>query len=163
MRVCFCGESGLERIPGTGIFLTTSRIGVPASVTTLYRHMHVLHENVVLLSIQVGEIPFVDPDKRIRIYKMPDEFWYVTGYYGYLDEIDAQNIIQSAVDQGLPVDTTDATYFVRQLIIDTSGSSRLANWRRKLFLIMHRNAWPSVWAYGLPPNRTVGVGVVIRV
>lgn len=158
-----CGESGLERIPGTGIFLTTSRIGVPASVTTLYRHMHVLHENVVLLSIQVGEIPFVDPDKRIRIYKMPDEFWYVTAYYGYLDEIDAQNIIQSAVDQGLPVDTTDATYFVRQLIIDTSGSSRLANWRRKLFLIMHRNAWPSVWAYGLPPNRTVGVGVVIRV
>lgn len=156
-------EDGPERVSGAGIFLTTSRIGVPASVTTLYRNLHVLHETVVLLSVHVEEIPFVDPAQRIRIYKMPNNFWHVTARHGYLDEVDAPALVQAAIDQGLPVDPDNATYFVRQLIIDTSGTSRMARWRRRLYLILHRNSWPAVWAFRLPPNRTVAIGIVVRI
>jgi KUP system potassium uptake protein len=156
-------EGGPERVSGAGIFLTTSRIGVPASVTALYRNLHVLHETVVLLSVHIEEIPFVAPDQRVRIYKMPNDFWHVTARHGYLDEVDAQEIIQAAIELGLPIDNDNATYFVRQLIIDTSGTSRLSRWRRRLFLILHRNSWPAVWAFGLPPNRTVAIGIVVRI
>ena len=156
-------EGGPKRIPGTGVFLTTARIGVPASLSMFHRNLKVLHETVVLLSFHVEEIPFVARDQRVRIYKMPDDFWHVTIRHGYLDEVDAPRVIKQAIEQGLPVDAETATYFVRQEIIDISGSGRMPRWRRRLFLILHRNAWPSVWAFRLPPNRTVAIGIVVRV
>ena len=156
-------EGGVERIPGTGIFLTSLRIGIPASVTTFHRNLKVLHEKVVLLSFNVEEIPFVDEDQRIRIYRMPEDFWHVTVRHGYLDEVNAPRIVRQAIEQGLPIDEETATYFVRQEIVDITGRSRLARWRRRLFLILHRNAWPSVWAFCLPPNRTIAIGIVVRV
>ena len=156
-------EEGAKRIPGTGIFLTTVRVGVPSSVTLFYRNLQVLHEKVVLLSFNIEEIPFVEKDQQVRIYKMPDDFWHVTVRYGYLDEVDAPRVLHQAIGQGLPVEAESATYYVRQEIIDTTGASRLARWRRRLFVILHRNAWPAVWAFRLPPNRTVAIGIVVRV
>lgn len=156
-------KGGPKRVPGTGIFLTTSRIGVPASMTTLYRNLHVLHETVVLLSVHIEEVPFVEPSQRVQIHKIPDNFWHVTARHGYLDEVDSPAIIQAAIGMGLPIDIENATYFVRQLVIDTSGSSRMSLWQRRLFLVMHRNALPAVWAFRLPPNRTVAIGIVVRI
>ncbi len=51
--------TGLIRSKGTGVFLTTSRIGIPPALTTLYRSLHVLPEKVILLSIQVEDVPFI--------------------------------------------------------------------------------------------------------
>lgn len=156
-------EEGPTRIPGTGVFLTTVRVGVPSSVSSFYRNLRVLHEKVVLLSFSVEEIPFVAADQRIRIYKMPDDFWHVTVRHGYLDAVDAPKILGHAIELGLPIDIDSVTYLVRQEIIDITGKSHMARWRRRLFLMLHRNAWPSVWAFRLPPNRTVAIGIVVRV
>ena len=156
-------SSGPLRSGGTGVFLTTSRIGMPAALTTLYRSLHVLPEKVVLLSIQIEEVPFIDLDSNIRIYRMPQNIDHVTVRRGYLDAIVAPLILEAAQAKGLEIDHDDLTYYVRQLVVDTTENRRMRRWRRRLFQFLLRNQWPAVWAFHLPPARTVAVGIVVRV
>ncbi len=155
--------SGPVRSKGTGVFLTTSRIGMPPALTTLYRTLHVLPEKVVLLSIQVEDVPFIDLEKNIRLYRMPENIDHVTVRRGYLDPIDAPFILQAAQSKGLEIDQEDLTYYVRQLVVDTTANRRMSRWRKRLFQFLLRNQWPAVWAFHLPPPRTVAVGIVVRV
>ena len=73
---------------------------MPAALTTLYRSLHVLPEKVVLLSIQVEDIPFIDLEKNIRLYRMPENIDHVTVRRGYLDPIDAPLILEAARAKG---------------------------------------------------------------
>ena len=155
--------TGLIRSKGTGVFLTTSRIGIPPALTTLYRSLHVLPEKVVLLSIQVEEVPFIDLERNIRLYRMPENIDHVTVRRGYLDPIDAPLILEAAQAKGLEIDQKDLTYYVRQLVVDTTENRRMPRWRGRLFQFLLRNQWPAVWAFRLPPSRTVAVGIVVRV
>ena len=157
------GGSDPERVPGVGVFLTTSRIGIPASLAMVYKTFKVLPEKVVLLSIQVEEVPYVGIERNIRVYKMPGDFFHVTVRRGYLDEINVPDIMDRALSQGLEIDRDQITYYVRQLIIDTSENRRMVRWRRRLFQFLLRNQWPAVWAFHLPPNHTMAVGIVVRV
>jgi KUP system potassium uptake protein len=157
------GGSDPERVPGVGVFLTTSRIGIPASLAMVYKTFKVLPEKVVLLSIQVEEVPYVGIERNIRVYKMPGDFFHVTVRRGYLDEINVPDIMDRALSQGLDIDRDQITYYVRQLIIDTSENRRMVRWRRRLFQFLLRNQWPAVWAFHLPPNHTMAVGIVVRV
>ena len=118
---------------------------------------------MVLLSFNIEEVPFIPENQRVRVYRMPEGFWHVTVRHGYLDEVDAPRTLEHAIEQGLPIDPESVTYFVRQEIVDTSGTSRMPRWRRRLYLMLHRNAWPAVWAYRLPPQRTVALGTLIRI
>jgi len=43
-----------------------------------------------------------------------------------------------------------------------NGSSRLAGWRKRLFIVMSRNAQPASAFFGLPPNRVVEMGAQIQ-
>lgn len=156
-------ETGLVRSKGTGVYLTTSRIGIPPALTTLYRSLHVLPEKVVLLSIQIEDVPFIDLEKNIRLYSMPENIDHVTVRRGYLDSIDAPLILETAQKKGLEIDQNDLTYYVRQLVVDTTENRRMVRWRILLFQFLLRNQWPAVWAFHLPPSRTVAVGLVVRV
>lgn len=156
------GDRELMRVPGVGVFLTTSRIGVPPSLTTIYRNFKVLPEKVVLLSIQIEEVPYIGIHRNIRVYQMPGDFYHVTVRRGYLDEVNVPEIMERALTQGLDIDPDLITYYVRQLIIDTSANRRMIRWRRRLFQFLLRNQWPAVWAFHLPPHRTMAVGIVVR-
>ena len=117
----------------------------------------------MLLSIQVEEVPYVGIERNIRVYKMPGDFFHVTVRRGYLDEINVPDIMELALSQGLEIDPEQITYYVRQLIIDTSENRHMIRWRRRLFQFLLRNQWPAVWAFHLPPSRTMAVGIVVRV
>ena len=157
------GGTDPERVPGVGVFLTTSRIGIPASLATVYKTFKVLPEKVVLLSIQVEEIPYIGIERNVRVYKLPGDFFHVTVRRGYLDEINVPDIMARAISQGLDIDEEQITYYVRQLIIDTSKYRHMVRWRRRLFQLLLRNQWPAVWAFNLPPSHTMAVGIVVRV
>jgi len=44
----------------------------------------------------------------------------------------------------------------------TPGLGRMALWRRKLFILMTRNAQSATTFFGLPPNRVVELGAQIQ-
>jgi len=52
-------------------------------------------------------------------------------------------------------------YLGRETLIAT-GRAKMARWRKKLFILMTRNAQSPTTFFGLPPNRVVELGAQIQ-
>jgi KUP system potassium uptake protein len=52
-------------------------------------------------------------------------------------------------------------YLGRETLIAT-GRAKMARWRKKLFILMTRNAQSATAFFGLPPNRVVELGAQIQ-
>ena len=55
------------RTPGDAIFLSANAEGAPAALLANLRYNHVLHERVLLLTVQFEEVPYIDRDARIEV------------------------------------------------------------------------------------------------
>jgi KUP system potassium uptake protein len=56
---------------------------------------------------------------------------------------------------------TTTFYLGRETLLPT-GPAELATWRKRLFIVMARNAQTASAFFGLPPNRVVEMGAQIQ-
>jgi KUP system potassium uptake protein len=56
----------------------------------------------------------------------------------------------------------ETTFFLGRETLLPTGASRMARWRKRLFIIMARNAQTASAFFGLPPNRVVEMGAQIE-
>ena len=55
------------RVPGTAIFMASSSAGVPSALLHNIKHNKVIHERVVILTVNINDVPTVDADKRCEV------------------------------------------------------------------------------------------------
>src|SRR5262245_56799589 len=60
-------EPPLLRVPGTAVFLNRGKATTPLAMRANVEHNHILHEQVVILSIETRPRPHVPPKQRLRI------------------------------------------------------------------------------------------------
>jgi KUP system potassium uptake protein len=151
------------RVPGTAIFLAGNPDGTPLALMHNLKHNKVLHEKVVILTIQTAEQPHVHPDERVRIDKLQANFYRVIGQFGFMEDPDAPQIIDACRGKGLDIDENKSTFFLsRETIIATPRPGMLI-WREKLFSLMSRNAQSATAFFRLPPNRVVELGMQVEI
>lgn len=68
-----------------------------------------------------------------------------------------------AVPADGPIDVDDAYYYVSDLMVKTGGEVEMAEWRKKLFMVMYRNSASASNHFQLPPDRTVIESSGIRI
>ncbi|HEY6917267.1 MAG TPA: KUP/HAK/KT family potassium transporter, partial [Allosphingosinicella sp.] len=59
--------SSATRVPGTAVFMTTSKDGVPHSLLHNLKHNKVLHERVILLTVRIEDVPYVPDENRFDL------------------------------------------------------------------------------------------------
>src|SRR3954470_12888034 len=65
---------GPARVAGTAIYLTTRREVVPAALALNLKHNGVLHERVVLLTVQGERVPRIAESDRMQVERLVDAF-----------------------------------------------------------------------------------------
>jgi len=60
------------------------------------------------------------------------------------------------------LEPTQTTYYLGRETLLPTGRSHLAGWRKRLFIVMSRNAQTASAFFGLPPNRVVEMGAQIE-
>ncbi|MCW2967850.1 MAG: potassium transporter, partial [Solirubrobacteraceae bacterium] len=156
------------RVAGTGVFLNSNPETTPLAMRANVEHNHALHDNAVILSVQTLKVPHVPPDERVVIDDLgygDDGISHVTARFGFQDEQNIPRALALAVDQGLEgaVDPDEASYFLSKITIVPTKAPGMRRWRKKLFLVISRNAASPVEYYGLPDDRTVVMGAHIEV
>ena len=151
----------VPRVPGTAVFLTPTT-QAPFALVNFVKHAHVLHEQVILLSIAPSEQPFVADRERVTVRWMPDGFWSVSAHVGFMEQPDAPGILRLARERGLPFDTEETTYFARKMQLVPGGPARMAGWRKGIFIFLHANAADVTSAFNLPSDRTVEFGFQLK-
>jgi KUP system potassium uptake protein len=153
---------GLHRVPGTAVFMTLSPEGVPSTLLHHVKHSQVLHEHVVLLTIQSADVPKIEDDRRVNLQAFGQGFYRLTALYGYMETPHMPRIMKLAAKTGMPVDPTKTSFYLGRETLITTGTSRMMHWRKNLFALMSRNAANPTTFFGIPPNRVVELGAQVK-
>lgn len=154
-------EGGIERISGTAVFMTPDPDNVPHALLHSLKHYKTLHEQVVILSVRVVDVPYVPEAERVEVVRLPGNFNQVTVQYGFKDEPDIPAALTMCAKSGLQLDMMDTSFFLgRETLIPKLGSE-MAYWRELLFIAMFRNAGSATAFFKIPSNRVVELGAQV--
>jgi len=162
-------EPPIVRVPGVAVFLNPSKDTTPLALRAEVEHTHTLQEKVVIVSVDNVSIPHVDPEDRLAVEQLGHglfKIFHVTVRIGYHDKLDVPLALQLARKKGLlerNLDLEHASYFVSRITITPRPDSPLRTWRKRLFIVMARNAASPIDHFGLPTNRTVLMGAQVEV
>jgi len=168
------------RVPGAAVFMTSDAEGAPPVLLHHLKHNKVLHEKVMLMSIHTEEIPQVPDRERVKCSELGEGFYQVKAHYGFMETPDVPEVLRvlgRSEENGkpVPVKLANTTFYLgRETLIaiptpkrKSKGDRipegrRMSRLRKKLFILMTRNAQSATAYFGLPPNRVVELGAQIQ-
>jgi KUP system potassium uptake protein len=155
------------RVSGTAVFMTGNLGSAPPVLLHHLKHNKVLHERVIFVSILTEEIPQVPEEERVVVRDLGNGFFQVISHYGFMEQPNVPQLLEGletrpGLDVRVVVKPMDTTFYLGRETLLSTGASKLATWRKKLFIIMSRNAATASAFFGLPPNRVVELGAQIQ-
>ena len=150
------------RVPGTAVFMTAQAQGTPAALVHNLRHNKVLHERVIVLTVQTTQTPHVAPEDRFSMSPLGKDLFNASLRYGFMDEPNVPEALALAAEKGLPVGD-DVTYFLGRETVIVTKTPGMAPWRERLFVLMAKNAVRATAFFKLPPDNVVELGVQVEI
>ena len=151
--------SSATRVPGTAVFMTTTPDGVPHALLHNLKHNKVLHDRVMLLTVKIEDVPFVEEERRFELQGLGSGFYRLVLRFGFMQESDVPAALQRVESCGPQFRMMDTSFFLaRQTLLTTGTRPGMARWRERLFAWMLRNAESAMEFFKLPPNRVVELG-----
>ncbi|MBV9803883.1 MAG: KUP/HAK/KT family potassium transporter [Solirubrobacterales bacterium] len=153
----------LHRVGNVAIYLSPGKETTPLALRADVEHHGVFHDKVLIVSIESVSVPNVDEQDRLCVQTLGSGLFkilHVTIRTGYRDGTDVPAALALGRKQGLlfrSLDLEHASYFISRMTITPTSGSGMARWRKRLFVMMARNATSPMEHFGLPIERTVVV------
>jgi KUP system potassium uptake protein len=162
------GTPPAVRVPGTAVFLASDRESTPLALRDNLQHNHVMHQSVLILHIDVQDVPHVAPADRLVVDALgyrDDGITLVTARYGYKDTPNLPRAVTQVAHRGAEgrIDAGGASYLLSRITVVWTGARTMRRWRKQLFIAMWRNQAEPIRYLGLPEERTLTVGSVIEI
>jgi KUP system potassium uptake protein len=161
-------EPPLVRMQGTAVFLNRGKQTAPLAMRANVEHNRVLHEHVVVMSIDTVPVPRLSDDERTTIDELgyrKDGIIYVSACYGYMERPNiphALTLLDPEHTEG-PIDVDAASYFLSKLELTAGDEPTMAPWRKRLFIATSYITADAAAYFKLPLDRTVIIGSRIEV
>ena len=145
-------------VPGTAVYLTSEPTLVPSALFHNLKHYKVLHQTTVFLHVITEETPYAA--ERVKVTVLTPNMYQLELRFGFREEPDIPNALNSARLPGLEFTLMATSYFVaRTLIVDGPGD--LPRWRCAIFAWMTRQAESAATYFCLPGNGVVELGTQV--
>jgi len=155
---------GPHRVEGTGIYMTPNPDGVPRAMLHNLLHNKVLHERIIMLNVQMEDVPHVPEIDRVEVHTLKHGFNLVIVRFGFKDEPDVPAALGMCSEYGVNYAPMETSFFLsREIIISNKKIRSMAPWREVVFKWMFRNADPATAFFKIPPNRVVELGSQIEI
>ena len=146
------------RVPGTAIFMASSSAGVPSALLHNIKHNKVIHERVVILTVNIMDVPTVDPEQRCEVKDLGHGFYRLILHFGFMQETDVPEALKLVKGCGMEFDMMTTSFFLSRQTLLPSKKPEMMIWREKLFAWLLRNAATAMEFFKLPTNRVVELG-----
>jgi KUP system potassium uptake protein len=117
----------------------------------------------VLLSVVPAGVPEVDERERVRVTPLAHGFFRVTARFGFMETPNVPRVMALAASHGVNARPLEVSYYLGRERLLVTGRTRMAGWRKKLFVFMSRIAQSATQFFCLPPNRVVEMGAQIEI
>ncbi len=137
------------RVDGTAVFMSSRSSGVPPALLQNLAHNRVLHRQVVFVTVDTMDVPFVPDPERSERRALGPGIDRVVLRYGFMEDPD----VPAALGPG--AGAAEASYFLGGETLIPTDRPGMALWREHLFAFMSRLARPATLFFALPPGRVV--------
>ncbi len=164
-------EQRIQRVPGVAIYPHGDERTCPLALRASVNFNHVLHENVLILTVKNVRIPHVPDVDRIQIDDLGEDndgIAHVVYNVGFNDPQDVPYAVRLAIGRTkeLKFDPAKANYVLSAYRIEPPEPSDVAPWpmwQRKLFRYLEKISSNRTRAFNLPQRQTTIIGSVVRV
>jgi KUP system potassium uptake protein len=157
-------EDPPARVPGTAVFLTALPQSVPHALLHNLKHNKVLHRQVVFLTVDVAEVPWIPLDERLTVMRLGHGCWQLRIRFGFMNRPDLPHALELARSHGLALDMMTTSFFLsRPKIVASHRVPGMASWRERLFAGMARNAGNTTDYFNIPANRVIELGTRVEI
>jgi KUP system potassium uptake protein len=156
-------HSDIKRVPGTAVFAVANPDVVPPALLHNLKHNKVLHEQVVILSVIVHEVPWISFDRRVDVEPITRNVWRVQVNYGFMNRPDIPQALTLCRQHGLEINLFETSYFLSRETVVSTPKGRMARWRERLFEALSRNAGAAVDSFRIPTNSVIELGTRVNI
>ena len=150
-------------VPGTAIFLTSTRGRTPIAMLHSLKHFGAIHQRVIFLTIEVLDEPWILPSRRLSVEPVGSGFWRVTGRIGFMQKPNVPRILRQCTSLGLDINPDHATFFTGREIIVPSARPGMARWREHLFSLASSLAQQPASYFQIPVGRVIELGQQVEI
>ena len=151
-------SSGVARVSGTAIYLSTTR-EAPFVLVMQAKRIRSIMEHVVLLTVAIEHEPQVKETSRDEVESLESGFVRVTLHFGYMEIPEVPPALTRAIEKsGIPLRVDDATYYVGRETFIAGKGGKMGRVSEGLFAFLSRNAKSAIDHFGLPVERVVELG-----
>ena len=136
---------------------------VPPALLHNLKHNKVLHERVVLMKVDIMDIPNVPDADRIDIVHLDHNFHAITVRYGFMEEPNIPRTLAQLRVMQFRFNLLETSFFVGREKVVIGKPSRIWGWRKRLFIFMHRTMLSATEYFRIPSNRVVELGGQVEI
>lgn len=151
-----------QRVPGTAIYLTAGRRGVPLALRQNFTVNKILHEQVIILTVVTKDVPWVADADRIKLRHFGERIYRAKIYYGFKESPDVPAALALFEEKGLKIELDTTSFFLARESMISTDRPGMARWREQLFIYLARNAENTMSFWKIPPHRVVEFGVLVE-
>jgi KUP system potassium uptake protein len=151
------------RLRHAAVFMTGDTAGTPPALIHNLEHNEVLHQPVVLLTVETKEVPYVRAEERLEVTELGSGFHRVIASYGFMQDPSVPEIIARLRQHRLDLKMEEITFFLGGENVVPTRLPGMAIWREKLFALMSRNALRATEFFRIPASRVIEVGMHVEI
>src|SRR5690606_29801269 len=110
----------------------------PTALLHNLKHKKVLDERVVLLGVEVADVPRVPNAQRLTVQHLPLGFHRIVARFGYLEEPSVPRVLALARSAELDFPAMQTSFFVGREKVSVGRARGMATWRKNLFILLNR-------------------------
>lgn len=156
-------QGSATRVKGTAIFMASSTKGVPPALLHNMKHNKVIHERVVILTVEIMEVPYVTGDERVQVEDLGYGFYRMILRYGFMQSTDVPATLANVTTCGQKFEMMQTSFFLSRQTLLSSSRPGMAIWRERIFAWMLRNSASPMEFFALPSNRVVELGSQLEI
>ena len=151
-------QKTVPRVAGSAVFLTRTQNNIPPVMRWHVARNRALQQDVLSLTIDILNVPYVGEEQRIRVEQRAPGYWHGVAQYGFMEHPDIPRLLQGVSEINVLFATDDATWYVgHETIVAGEGEGGMAAWQRHIFAFMKRNCTHVINHYHLPSDRVVEI------
>jgi KUP system potassium uptake protein len=153
----------IKRVPGTAVFMTGDVRSVPTALLHNLKHNKVLHERVVLMNVEIEDIPHVPEERRLEFSHLDHNFHIIKVHYGFMDEPNIPRALAQCRMLQFRFNLMETSFFLRREKIVAAQHSPFSRWRKQLFILMSNTMLNATEFFRIPTNRVIELGGQIEI
>jgi KUP system potassium uptake protein len=151
------------RVPGTGIFMVPNTQVVPLSLLHNLKHNHILHDRVILMTVQTVSIPYVSDNDRMEIEHLDHNFHIVKLRYGFFEEPKILRALAQLRIKEFHFKLADVSFFVGSENVISNAINPIEAISDRIFISLHRNMMTATEYFNIPPGHVVELGGQVKI